>query len=81
MPLADLMTRSPRTVAPDALAVSALETMQRHRITSLPAVGGEELVGVVTMHALLAARCRVSHRRHARGRVLLTLPPVNATPA
>lgn len=53
--LADLMTRSPRTIAPDALAVSALEAMQRHRITSLPAVTGKELVGVVTMHALLAA--------------------------
>ena len=55
VPLADLMTRSPRTAVPEALAVAALETMQHHRITSLPVLAEGELAGVVTMHALLAA--------------------------
>lgn len=50
-----LMTRTPATITRDALAVTAVTRMQALRITSLPVVADQQLEGVVTMHALLAA--------------------------
>lgn len=55
--IADVMTREPATITPDTLAINAVTRMQQMRITSLPVVDveGNNLLGVVTMHALLAA--------------------------
>ncbi len=50
-----VMTGDPRTIDSERLAVVAVGRMQEHRVTSLPVVDDGELVGVVTMHALLAA--------------------------
>ena len=53
--VADVMTHTPQTIDSTSLAVNALEQMQSRRITSLPVIDGKVLVGVVTLHALLAA--------------------------
>jgi arabinose-5-phosphate isomerase len=49
----DAMTRSPRTIAPDAFAAEALQVMEELTITSLPVVDLEQrLVGVIQIHDL-----------------------------
>lgn len=50
---ADLGTRSPKSIGPDALATAALELMERHSITSLVVLERQRLVGVVHLHDLL----------------------------
>ncbi len=53
LPAADVMTRTPRTVSPDALASEALRLMETYKITSLVAVdAGRRPVGVVHLHDL-----------------------------
>ncbi len=51
----DVMTPGGFTIEPDALAVAAVQKMQQHQITALPVIDNKKLVGIVTMHALLAA--------------------------
>lgn len=50
-----IMTREPQSVEPDELAFDAVNTMQSHRITFLPVIAEQRLLGVVTMHAMLVA--------------------------
>ena len=47
MLVADVMTRPPVTVSPDATVAAALSAMRRGRFRHLPVVAGAELVGVV----------------------------------
>lgn len=55
--LADVMTRNPRSIGPEALAVEAAEIMERMRITQLLVVDGEgRLVGALTTHDLMLAK-------------------------
>jgi arabinose-5-phosphate isomerase len=53
----DLMTRSPKTIAPDALAAQAVAFMERHLITSLfvLAPATTRPLGVIHLHDLLRA--------------------------
>jgi len=49
----DVMTASPATISPDAVASEALRLMEERRITSLPVVDGDgALAGVVHLHDL-----------------------------
>ncbi len=51
----DVMTRDPRRIAPDALAVEALEMVNRLRVTALIVADAEDRpVGLVHVHDLLA---------------------------
>jgi len=45
--VADVMTRRPVTVSPDATVAAALSAMRRGRFRHLPVLAGAELVGVV----------------------------------
>jgi len=54
----DIMTASPKTIAPDAPLVDAIAIMNEKRITLLFAVEDGKPVGVVHMHDLLAAGVR-----------------------
>jgi arabinose-5-phosphate isomerase len=49
------MTRSPRTIRPQALAAEALAEMNECKITSLFVVDGERPVGLVHVHDCLRA--------------------------
>jgi len=53
----DLMTRSPKTIAPDALAAQAVAFMERHLITSLFVLAPPTTrpLGVIHLHDLLRA--------------------------
>jgi arabinose-5-phosphate isomerase len=55
--IAELMSKSPRVVDPNALAVEAVELMERHKINQL-LVAGEDglLVGALDMHDLFRAK-------------------------
>jgi arabinose-5-phosphate isomerase len=51
--VAEIMTRSPRTIEPDALAAEALELIS-HNISVLPVVDeNRKVIGVVHFHDLL----------------------------
>ena len=51
-PVADVMTRKPRTIAPDALVAEALESIS-HKISALLVVEGHQVVGIVHFHDLM----------------------------
>ena len=54
--VADVMTRKPRTAAPEDLAASAAGTMERFGVIVLPVVeNGSTVVGVVHLHDLMRA--------------------------
>ncbi len=56
-PVAEHMTRNPRSVAPEQLAVDAVSLMEEHRITQLLVLDREHrLVGALNTHDLLRAK-------------------------
>jgi arabinose-5-phosphate isomerase len=56
MRVGEIMTRNPKTIRDDALAVEAIKSMEEGKITSLFVMGGDEqLVGVIHLHDLLEA--------------------------
>ena len=55
--LAETMTRTPRTIGPDLLAVAAVEMMERFRVNALlVADENQKLVGALNMHDLFRAK-------------------------
>src|SRR5689334_16343983 len=55
--IADVMTRNPRTIAPDHLAVEAVELMERHRINQMLVVDADAtLIGALNMHDLFSKK-------------------------
>jgi arabinose-5-phosphate isomerase len=56
-PIVKVMTRNPRTIAPDRLAVEAVEVMERHKVNQLLVVDSKlRLVGALNTHDLMLAR-------------------------
>jgi len=56
VPVGDVMTRAPKTVAPDELAATAVARMEQHGVMALPVLdGGRRLVGMVHLHDLMRA--------------------------
>jgi len=56
-PIGEVMTRGPRTIRPEALAVEAVETMERCKSTQLPVVDAAgRLVGALNIHDLFRAK-------------------------
>ena len=55
--LAEVMTRNPRSIGPDALAAEAAEVMERLRISQLLVLDAQgELAGALTTHDLMLAK-------------------------
>jgi len=55
--VAELMTPGPRTIRAEALAVEAVQLMERHKINQLVVVDGDDkLVGALNMHDLFRAK-------------------------
>jgi arabinose-5-phosphate isomerase len=58
VPVASVMTRSPKTTRADTLGSAAVHHMQQYGIMALPVLdGGEQVVGIVHLHDLLRAGC------------------------
>ena len=56
-PITQLMAHSPKTIAPDALAVEAAHLMEQYKINALVVVDDEKhVVGALNIHDLLRAR-------------------------
>lgn len=51
----DAMTKTPKTISPDALAAEAVITMERKEVSVLIAVEAEKPVGIIHIHELLKA--------------------------
>ncbi len=55
--VSSVMSRNPRNIGPDALAVDAVELMEKYNISQLPVVDADKkLVGALNMHDLLKAK-------------------------
>jgi arabinose-5-phosphate isomerase len=55
--IATVMTRTPRTIDADALAVEAAQLMEAYKINALLVLDGEQrVVGALNIHDLLRAR-------------------------
>ena len=55
--ITDVMTPGPRTIRPEALAVEAVQLMERHKINQLLVVDGDGcLAGALNMHDLFRAK-------------------------
>jgi arabinose-5-phosphate isomerase len=55
-PVAEVMTRAPKTTTPDALAGAAIGLMEQHGIMALPVLdGGAKVVGMAHLHDLMKA--------------------------
>ena len=55
--IAEVMTRAPRTIGPDQLAVEAVEVMERHRINQMLVVDHNALlIGALNTHDLFSAK-------------------------
>ena len=50
---ADIMTRTPKTVGPDELAIEALSILRKNQISQLIVMDGEYYLGVIHLHDLL----------------------------
>src|SRR5213594_3923802 len=56
IPVREVMTRTPKSTTPDALAGAAVRLMEQHGIMALPVLdGGRRLVGMVHLHDLMKA--------------------------
>jgi CBS domain-containing protein len=51
--VAEIMTRDPITISPESSTLGAIELMREHRISCLPVVKGERLVGLITERDLM----------------------------
>ncbi|MBQ4433526.1 MAG: KpsF/GutQ family sugar-phosphate isomerase [Bacteroidales bacterium] len=49
----DIMTKSPKTIAPQTLAVEALDLMRKKHITNIFVVENEQYLGVIHIHDIL----------------------------
>ncbi|RKU00602.1 KpsF/GutQ family sugar-phosphate isomerase [Burkholderia sp. Nafp2/4-1b] len=57
LPIVDVMTRGPRTIGPEHLAVEAVELMERHRINQMLVVDADgALIGALNMHDLFSKK-------------------------
>ncbi len=54
IPVSEIMVTEPVTVSPDTHVAAALDIMKEKRISCLPVVAGEELMGIVTGADFLA---------------------------
>jgi arabinose-5-phosphate isomerase len=55
--VAEVMTRAPRTITPEKLAVEAVEIMERHKVNQILVVSDSgQLVGALNMHDLFRAK-------------------------
>jgi acetoin utilization protein AcuB len=48
MTVRQVMTKDPMTIAPDASLMDAAQTMLEHRISALPVIEDDQLVGIIT---------------------------------
>ncbi|MCI0331545.1 MAG: KpsF/GutQ family sugar-phosphate isomerase [candidate division Zixibacteria bacterium] len=55
LPASDVMSASPKTARPEALAAAALNQMEEHKITVLAVTSGRKLMGILHLHDLLQA--------------------------
>jgi arabinose-5-phosphate isomerase len=55
--VAEVMTRGPRTITPDRLAVEAVEIMEKHKVNQILVVSETgQLVGALNMHDLFKGK-------------------------
>jgi CBS domain-containing protein len=74
-PVAKVMSRNPIHVSPKDTLDAAAQIMLRKKVSGLPVVDGERLVGMVTESDLFYALCTILGFTQTGGRVVLNLQP------
>ena len=49
----DIMTKTPKTIAPDELAVDALDMLRKNEITQLAVTAEKKYLGIIHLHDLI----------------------------
>lgn len=72
-PVSAVMTRDPVTVAPSATLEEAAQVMLQRKVSGLPVVQDDKLIGMITESDIFRALCAILGFRQPGGRVVLTL--------
>lgn len=57
--ISEVMTKNPKSISKEEMAITALEKMEKYEITSLAVVdNGHNILGIVTMHDLIKLELR-----------------------
>ena len=68
LPIRQLMTKNPKTIAPAESLVKAAQLMLRNKISTLPVLDGDELVGIITESDIFRAFVESEEQREQVGR-------------
>ena len=68
LPIRRLMTKNPKTIAPAESLVKAAQLMLRNKISTLPVLDGDELVGIITESDIFRAFVESEEQKEQVGR-------------
>ncbi len=68
LPIRQLMTKNPKTIAPAESLVKAAQLMLRNKISTLPVLDGDELVGIITESDIFRAFVESEEQKEQVGR-------------
>jgi acetoin utilization protein AcuB len=63
MTVRQVMTKEPRTIAPDAPLIEAARMMLEHRISALPVIEGNQLVGIIAESDIFRAFVKLEEKK------------------
>jgi len=69
LPIRRLMTKNPKTIAPAESLVKAAQLMLRNKISTLPVLDGDELVGIITESDIFRAFVESEEQKEQGARV------------
>jgi len=70
LPIRQLMTKNPKTIAPAESLVKAAQMMLRNKISTLPVLDGDELVGIITESDIFRAFVESEEQKEQVGRAV-----------
>jgi len=68
LPIRQLMTKNPKTIAPAESLVKAAQLMLRNKISTLPVLDEDELVGIITESDIFRAFVESEEQKEQVGR-------------
>ena len=63
LPIRQLMTKDPKTISLSASLIDAARLMLKHKISALPVIDGDELVGIITESTIFRAFTEVEENK------------------
>jgi acetoin utilization protein AcuB len=66
MTVRQVMTKDPMTIAPDASLIDAAQTMLEYRISALPVIEDDQLVGIITESDIFRAFVKIEGEKQVQ---------------